>query len=1162
MSEELIDKYIDREKIKSDTDFLIAEIQRADNARLEFGTAKAKVQGGSSAKTIAEGAELGVKANAQLAESIKAVTALINQRFASEAKLITIQTDYAKATAANRLELQKQNKELKDQAALNAAGTGSIERARAAVRLLNTERNKLNLYTKEGQEQQEILNQKINKYNDFIKKSVDNLSAQKINVGNYQGSAKIIVDALEKERLKLEQLEKTRIRVQGSAAAAPFQPRTQVTGFAGGGATLSAASSEINKINAEIENSRKIIEGFGRVTAQPQFLNVAGKVGDANQELKFFTKSLIDLERNGLGSSEAANELRKQLSSLTDEIGDAKAEIKALSSDTRGFDLFAGSISFAADAFQTFAGAAVLAGASEEDAAEATKTLVAVQSVANGVKGIANELTTRGTAANKIFAFSQLQIKTAMDSTAASGARLRAVMITLGFGALIVALGLLIANFSKIKDALSGANAATKGYTETLADYKKGAQEAIEKTNSVKLAFDQAKAGVIGKDAALKIYNDTLGDTFGKATSLAEAEKLYNEKAGVYIEIMALKAQANALFAKSADEAAKGIVAVAEDQTSLFDKLRASTRQYFGDNVGALNSLLNAQRAGAKETLANSKENAQLLKEEGARIATQAELLAKGAGIKLTPPEKEKTAKKNSDDSALKDALDAEKRKAAALKALAIENANEQIRINQLVIDADGASLKEKIIALENISQQKKLIGSIEFASAVENEAKIEKGKRVEVKKSAEEILLAKQQYANKEAVINDELLKGQQAAQKANTEKIIAELEKQRLAKLALLETDTQTARNSAQKEYNDSIIALNDRFEKGAISQDKYNQKRAKLDAAYQLESLQREIDYQKQLIELSDLPADQKAAALKELSELEKQLSDATLKYIQDNEAKKTEAFLKTISDIRSASEEVFGIVGGIVDAISIGQKNKLKEESDAAEKKAARDIEIVNASTLSEQDKAAKITVINARLAAQKDQIAQKERQAEIQKAKFEKSVTIFRLTLALAEAIASLNPLKIIAASAQLGVAIATPIPKFRKGKPAGNNYEGPAIVGDGGKSEVIERADGRIEFTPATDTLTHIGRNDIIHPDKHAWQEAMLNAAHRDAHAGMRAPAMQPAENISGALDRQTKSIVYAIKNKREVIIKGASGKDIIFRDGSNSTTYLNNNLQ
>ncbi|MBK7885467.1 MAG: hypothetical protein IPJ81_18005 [Chitinophagaceae bacterium] len=161
--------------------------------------------------------------------------------------------------------------------------------------------------------------------------------------------------------------------------------------------------------------------------------------------------------------------------------------MKALSSDTRGFDLFAGSVTFAADAFETAAGAAVLFGASEEDAAAATATLTAIQSISNGVKGIANELTTRGTAANKLFAFAQLQVKTAFDVTATSAARLRAALITIGIGALIVGVGLLIANFGKLKEFFQGNAREAQRFAESqkrLAEYNKEVSDSVAKESS------------------------------------------------------------------------------------------------------------------------------------------------------------------------------------------------------------------------------------------------------------------------------------------------------------------------------------------------------------------------------------------------------------------------------------------------------------------------------------------------------------------------------------------------------------------------------------------------------------------------------------------------------------------------------------------------------
>ena len=182
MADELIEHYVDRAKFGSDTEFVLAEIKQAETAIKQINESLGKVKGATGIKGAAEGAELGIKANARLVESVKAVNKVITDRFAAEAKLAAAQSDYAKQTAVTRLELQKQNKELKTQAEMQLANTGSIERARAAVKKLTDERNKLNLFTEEGRKRQAQLNEQIDKYNNFIKKNVDALAQQKINV--------------------------------------------------------------------------------------------------------------------------------------------------------------------------------------------------------------------------------------------------------------------------------------------------------------------------------------------------------------------------------------------------------------------------------------------------------------------------------------------------------------------------------------------------------------------------------------------------------------------------------------------------------------------------------------------------------------------------------------------------------------------------------------------------------------------------------------------------------------------------------------------------------------------------------------------------------------------------------------------------------------------
>ena len=94
-----------------------------------------------------------------------------------------------------------------------------------------------------------------------------------------------------------------------------------------------------------------------------------------------------------------------------------------------------------------------------------------------------------------------------------------------------------------------------------------------------------AKDGFIDKSAAIQLYNEKLGDSFGKVTTLAEAEQALIDKSPKYVEALMLKAKAEYYFAKASEFAIKKDIAGLEDQTSALDKLliTAKTIAAFGD---------------------------------------------------------------------------------------------------------------------------------------------------------------------------------------------------------------------------------------------------------------------------------------------------------------------------------------------------------------------------------------------------------------------------------------------------------------------------------------------------------------------------------------------------------------------------------------------------
>lgn len=289
-------------------------------------------------------------------------------------------------------------------------------------------------------------------------------------------------------------------------------------------------------------------------------------------------------------------------------------------------------------------------------------------------------------------------------------------------------------------------------------------------------------------------------------------------------------------------------------------------------------------------------------------------------------------------------------------------------------------------------------------------------------------------------------------------------------------------------------------------------------------------------------------------------------AGMKKFEDDDANKLEKMkakmLSFLDTLQGYYNQVSGIISGALNIGATRKKNEAQDAIDAIDKQKDADLKANDARVQSEQDKAANIAIINSRAEQQKEQQRLRQRKIDQQAAQTEKALSIFTITLGIAKAVAKdltkpyLIALDLALGAAQLAIVMATPIPRFKHGKRS--NYSGPAIVGDGGRQEVIERTSGEIEITPATDTLTHLRSGDIVHPDKNAWMNAMLNAAHRDAGGSM--GAAKGDNSLAKALTQQTR-LLQQIANKKELHL-GATDRGMValWKHGSNTVKYFDEN--
>jgi uncharacterized coiled-coil protein SlyX len=320
------------------------------------------------------------------------------------------------------------------------------------------------------------------------------------------------------------------------------------------------AEKRVIELEVKLGASKKAIDDLTKSTTDlsASFEDVYGEMQPLSGRMGELEDRLYELALAGKQNTQEYKDLQAEIAKFKKVIAETDASVDGASGTMS--QKLGGALGGVTAGFELAQGAMGAFGVESQDVEAALLKVQSAMAISQGVQGIKEAIPSfksLGTTATNAF----------QNMTAAG----KAFAVT-GIGLLITGVGLLISNFDTLKAAFGGITEKQKALNSTIEDYKEGTKEAIKQTTDVANAFDLAKKGVISKKEALRVYNDTLGDSFGKAKNLNEAEKLYNEKTEAYIKATALRAQAQALFTKSAEEAANAITSQLEDQRSFVEE--------------------------------------------------------------------------------------------------------------------------------------------------------------------------------------------------------------------------------------------------------------------------------------------------------------------------------------------------------------------------------------------------------------------------------------------------------------------------------------------------------------------------------------------------------------------------------------------------------------
>lgn len=209
--------------------------------------------------------------------------------------------------------------------------------------------------------------------------------------------------------------------------------------------------------------------------------------------------------------------------------------------------------------------------------------------------------------------------------------------------------------------------------------------------------------------------------------------------------------------------------------------------------------------------------------------------------------------------------------------------------------------------------------------------------------------------------------------------------------------------------------------------------------------------------------------------------------------------TELILKMAKDGKLGLEDLLASAAAISEGLStmvIGmydrQIEKIEEQQEkneeAAEEEKGRIEDLVNSGVISTEVGEARKRAAEQTTADKNKELEKQKAEIQQKQAKWDKANSIIQATIATSLAVTKAWPNFVIAAmvaamgAAQIAMIAAQPIPKYAKGTKDKSHPGGLAIVGDGGKREVI-LTDSGAYITPSVPTLVDMPKHAEVIPD-------------------------------------------------------------------------------
>lgn len=271
-------------------------------------------------------------------------------------------------------------------------------------------------------------------------------------------------------------------------------------------------------------------------------------------------------------------------------------------------------------------------------------------------------------------------------------------------------------------------------------------------------------------------------------------------------------------------------------------------------------------------------------------------------------------------------------------------------------------------------------------------------------------------------------------------------------------------------EREYGEKLKAAKGNAEAIERIKAEHQDKVSSIEERYARQTAQAAIKALEEQLKTEDLSAEERLkleqALAKAKADQEKLLADQSIAQIErvtEADKESAEKRKQNAQQWMQIAADGLNAISGLANAIFDGQIQRIEEEQEANEAAATADEEriskLVESKVITEEEGEARKRAALATTAAKNEELEAKKQKIKQRQAVWDKMNSIAQAAIATALAITQALPNVVLAAIAgamgaiQIATIVATPIPKYAKG----TDYHkgGLAMVGDGGRQEVV-----------------------------------------------------------------------------------------------------------